>query len=80
VSYFFVSSGLLLTYKYGERFDRDEMQYGKFWLGRGARLLPVYFLGLLVALPVLLHTHTAAPGKMFLTVFLLQAWFPAPFF
>ena len=76
VSYFFVSSGFLLTYTYSARFDRDEMQYGKFWLGRCARLLPVYFLGLLVALPVLLHSHRAAPGKMFLTVFLLQAWFP----
>jgi peptidoglycan/LPS O-acetylase OafA/YrhL len=77
VSYFFVSSGFLLTYTYAERFDRDELQYGKFWLGRCARLLPVYFLGLLVALPVLLHTHMVAPGKMFLTVFLLQAWVPS---
>jgi peptidoglycan/LPS O-acetylase OafA/YrhL len=77
VSYFFVSSGFLLTYTYSARFDQDEMNYGKFWLGRCARLLPVYFLGLLVALPVLLHTHTVAPGKMFLTVFLLQAWFPS---
>jgi peptidoglycan/LPS O-acetylase OafA/YrhL len=77
VSYFFVSSGFLLTYTYGARFDRDEMKYGKFWLGRCARLLPVYFLGLLVALPVLLRTHTVAPGKMALTIFLLQAWFPS---
>ena len=77
VSYFFVSSGFLLTYTYGARFDRDEMNYTKFWLGRSARLLPVYFLGLLVAFPVLLHTHTIAPGKMALTIFLLQAWFPS---
>lgn len=76
VSYFFVSSGFLLTYTYSARFDRDEMNYGKFWLGRCVRLLPVYFLGLLVALPVLLHSHTAAPGKMALTIFLLQSWFP----
>jgi peptidoglycan/LPS O-acetylase OafA/YrhL len=77
VSYFFVSSGFLLTYTYGARFDRDEMNYGKFWLGRCVRLLPVYFLGLLVALPVLLQTHTVAPGKIFLTIFLLQSWFPS---
>jgi len=76
VSYFFVSSGFLLTYTYAARFDRDEMNYSKFWLGRCARLLPVYFLGLLVALPVLLHTHTVASVKMALTIFLLQAWFP----
>lgn len=76
VSYFFVSSGFLLTYTYGARFDRDEMNYSKFWLGRCVRLLPVYFLGLLVAFPVLLHTHEVAPGKMALTVFLLQSWSP----
>ena len=76
VSYFFVSSGFLLTYTYGARFDRDEMNYRKFWLGRCARLLPVYSLGLFVALPVLFHTHTVAPGKMALTIFLMQAWFP----
>jgi peptidoglycan/LPS O-acetylase OafA/YrhL len=72
VSYFFVSSGFLLTYTYGARFDRDEMNYSKFWLGRCVRLLPVYFLVLLVALPVLLRTHTIAPGKMVLTILLLQ--------
>jgi peptidoglycan/LPS O-acetylase OafA/YrhL len=76
VSYFFVSSGFLLTYTYGARFDRDEMNYGKFWLGRRARLLPVYFLGLLVAFPVLLHAHEVALGKMALTIFLLQSWSP----
>jgi len=77
VSYFFVSSGFLLTYTYSARFDRDELQYGKFWLGRCARLLPVYFLGLLVRLPVLLHTHRAAAGKMFLTVFCCKLGSPA---
>jgi peptidoglycan/LPS O-acetylase OafA/YrhL len=76
VSYFFVSSGFLLTYTYAARFDRDELNFGKFWLGRAARLLPVYFLGLLIALPVLIHTHTVAPGKMALTILLLQSWFP----
>ena len=76
VSYFFVSSGFLLTYTYGARFDRDEINYRKFWLGRCVRLLPVYFLGLLVAFPVLLRTHAVAPGKMALTIFLLQSWSP----
>jgi peptidoglycan/LPS O-acetylase OafA/YrhL len=76
VSYFFVSSGFLLTHTYGAHFDRDEMSYSKFWLARCVRLLPVYFLGLLVALPVLLRTHTIAPGKMALTTLLLQSWFP----
>jgi peptidoglycan/LPS O-acetylase OafA/YrhL len=76
VSYFFVSSGFLLTYTYGARFDRDEVPYGKFWLGRAVRLLPVYYLGLLVAFPILLHTHQFSLGKVLLTVFLLQSWDP----
>jgi peptidoglycan/LPS O-acetylase OafA/YrhL len=74
VSYFFVSSGFLLAYNYSERADRGEMNYGRFWLGRCARLLPVYFLGLLAALPLLLRDFSLP--KAMRTVLLVQAWFP----
>ena len=37
VSCFFVSSGFLLTYTYAARFDRDEMNYGRFWLARSGQ-------------------------------------------
>jgi peptidoglycan/LPS O-acetylase OafA/YrhL len=78
VSYFFVSSGFLLAYNYSDRVDRGEMNYARFFLGRCARLLPVYFLGLLVALPLMFwHSLSFSPGKAVLTVLLLQAWSPS---
>lgn len=76
VSYFFVSSGFLLTYTYAARFDRNEIPYRGFWLGRCLRLLPIYYLGLLVALPILFHGSAFSPGKALLTALLLQAWSP----
>ncbi|MDP9146228.1 MAG: acyltransferase [Acidobacteriota bacterium] len=76
VSYFFVSSGFLLTYSYAQRFDHDELRYGTFWLGRCLRLLPVYYLGLLVALPLSLRAHELSAGKALLTVLVLQSWSP----
>jgi len=77
VSYFFVSSGFLLAYNYSERVDRREMNYKNFFLGRCARLLPVYFLGLLTALPLLFWPiGNFSPSKAALTVLLVQAWSP----
>jgi peptidoglycan/LPS O-acetylase OafA/YrhL len=77
VTYFFVSSGFLLAYNYSERSDRGEMDATRFLLGRVARLLPVYFLGLSVALPLLLqHPADFSLGKATLTVLLLQSWSP----
>lgn len=78
VSYFFVSSGFLLAYNYSERSDQGQMDSKRFLLGRVARLLPVYFLGLLVALPVLLQQPAEfSLGQATLTVLLLQSWSPS---
>ena len=77
VSYFFVSSGFLLAYNYSERVDRRDMNYKNFFLGRCARLLPVYFLGLLAALPLLFWPNrNFSPGKAVLTMLMAQAWAP----
>jgi len=78
VTYFFVSSGFLLAYNYSERSDLGQMDTPRFLLGRVARLLPVYFLGLLVAVPLLLQRPAEfSLGKATLTVLLLQSWFPS---
>jgi peptidoglycan/LPS O-acetylase OafA/YrhL len=77
VSYFFVSSGFLLAYNYAERSDQGQMDTTRFLLGRVARLLPVYFLGLLVALPILLQAGEFSLGKATLTTLLLQSWSPS---
>lgn len=77
VTYFFVSSGFLLAYNYSERSDARQMDSTRFLLGRVARLLPVYFLGLLVAVPLLFQQPANfSLRKATLTVFLLQSWFP----
>ena len=76
VGYFFVSSGFLLTYTYAPRFDRGEISYRKFWLGRAVRLLPIYYLGLLLAFPLLFHDHVFSFGKTLATISLLQSWSP----
>jgi len=78
VTYFFVSSGFLLAYNYSERSDLGQMDSTRFLLGRVARLLPVYFLGLLAAVPLLFHQPTEfSLGKATLTLFMLQSWFPS---
>jgi peptidoglycan/LPS O-acetylase OafA/YrhL len=77
VSYFFVSSGFLLAYNYAERSDQGQMDATRFLLGRVARLLPVYFLGLLVALPILVQAGGFSAGKATVTALLLQAWSPS---
>lgn len=77
VSYFFISSGFLLAYNYSERVDAGRMNYRAFMLGRCARLLPVYYLGLLVAFPLLFWpTRIFWPRQVALTALLLQAWVP----
>ena len=78
VTYFFVSSGFLLAYNYAERSDQGQMDSTRFLLGRLVRLLPVYFLGLLVAVPLLFQRPSEFSfGKATLTVLLVQSWFPS---
>jgi peptidoglycan/LPS O-acetylase OafA/YrhL len=76
VTYFFVSSGFLLSYNYAERADAGQMSTKRFFLGRIARLLPVYLMGLLAAAPLLFWHGDFVPGKALLTLFMLQSWSP----
>jgi peptidoglycan/LPS O-acetylase OafA/YrhL len=86
VTFFFVLSGFILTYVY---FDRSENGYlntsaCEFWKARFARIFPVYFLGLLVALPqfiyyALIKKIIATPDFIIgltLNPILQQAWWP----
>jgi peptidoglycan/LPS O-acetylase OafA/YrhL len=77
VSYFFVASGFLLTYVYGEASDRGWMSVGRFWRKRCWRLLPVYYIGLVVAIPLLVSQHDLSASKIVATLLLVQAWFPS---
>jgi peptidoglycan/LPS O-acetylase OafA/YrhL len=76
VSYFFLASGFLLTYAHSSGAERGTFDTRRFWLKRCVRILPVYYLGLVVALPLLIG-HGSTPGKTLATLSLLQAWSPS---
>lgn len=79
VGCFFLISGFILTYNYGDRaltlVKRD------FWFARFARLYPTYAFVLLLSLPMLFAEWQARPHAEFwqgliLTPLLLQGWSP----
>ena len=49
VSFFFVLSGFILTYAHAADYERGLADKGRFWIARLARIYPVYFVSLLVA-------------------------------
>lgn len=73
---FFMLSGFILAYNYlPKHFTAIE-----FWIARGARIAPLYFFGLLIALPQVIalcarRGHPLFP-KALPSLFLLQSWFP----
>jgi len=78
VTFFFVLSGFILTYVHAGK----PMTTAGFWAVRAARILPVYYLGALLAAPQLFYpalvVHTVSlrqliPGAI-LTPVLLQSW------
>ena len=80
VGCFFLISGFILTYNYGDRaltlVKRD------FWFARFARLYPTYLFVLLLSLPMLAGEWQARPHTEFwqgliLTPLLLQGWSPS---
>jgi len=82
VSFFFVLSGFILFYNYGE--DRKEpFSASRFWLARFARIYPVYILGMAVIFPFLYRGRLDDPavvghsfaGAGVLSGTLLQSWF-----
>lgn len=77
VSVFYVLSGFILSYNYLDR----EFSKREFWAARIARILPVYWLSLILAVPWIIKNalergHFSA-GKLALTPLCLQSWIPA---
>jgi peptidoglycan/LPS O-acetylase OafA/YrhL len=81
VSFFFVLSGFILVYNYGD--DRRPLNVRRFWIARFARIYPVYLIGFLLAMPFVLnaiwqvhgHAHEAVTGGI-LAATMLQSWIP----
>jgi peptidoglycan/LPS O-acetylase OafA/YrhL len=86
VSLFFVLSGFILAYTYLEPNGGMRGSLSDFWFARFARVYPVYFVALLIALPIFIDITFVHPvGVMKLastlrtaivTPLLLQGWTP----
>lgn len=75
VSFFFVLSGFILTYTYG---DKYRFNFRKFMIARFARLWPVHLATLLLV--ALLFGESDSWSKLLLNLFLLHSWLPvSPF-
>jgi peptidoglycan/LPS O-acetylase OafA/YrhL len=86
VQLFFVLSGFILAYNYSSPRTARAIDLDSFWVARFARVYPVYFLSLLVALPILVTwavtkvstESTVGSAKVLVTVVanlgLLQSW------
>ena len=81
VTFFFLLSGFVLGYNYGDRAESGQFRPLHFYKSRLARLYPVYLLGLLISLPILreewtAHTHSDFWLGLVLTPLMLQGWHP----
>jgi peptidoglycan/LPS O-acetylase OafA/YrhL len=86
VTFFFVLSGFILTHVYAptERSARLAVTDQEFWRRRAMRILPAYYLGLILGAPSVLYgifvSHNIVVSNiwasLFLTLVLLQAWAP----
>src|SRR5262245_35048532 len=77
VSLFFVLSGFVLAYTYGQRHAGRGLDRRTFWVARFARIYPLYVLALVIALPF--YLRDGRPGgwlEPLLVVCLAQAWLP----
>lgn len=78
VPFFFILSGFIIALNYTER----EFTYKNFLVLRMARIAPMYYLALLLALPILYITFKQGEstfelgGKMFVNLAMLQTLFP----
>ena len=71
VTFFFVLSGFVMTVAYGGKAVRP----GAFWAARAARILPVYFLALvLIIIAFKLSGEKINPKALLLNIFLVQYW------
>jgi peptidoglycan/LPS O-acetylase OafA/YrhL len=86
VVFFFVLSGFILAYVHTGESERSacNVKAARFWRLRFARIAPAYYLGLLLALPLLIQVvaqsqtsgWSVAFGMTSVTLF-AQAWWPA---
>lgn len=75
VSFFFVLSGFIMAVAYYQP-DRPNLNKGKYWLARFARIYPVYLLALVLMILANLKTDGRDSAAVGLSLTMLQAWLP----
>jgi len=78
VGFFFLLSGFILSYNYG---DRPELNKREFWVARFSRLYPIYLLALAFSFQMLrdewgARSHAEFWQGLVLTPLLMQGWLP----
>ena len=86
VTFFFVLSGFIMSYMYSDYGEAQPRKLGgrAFFVARFARLAPAYYVGLLVALPILIaelfiwsdEPRASLLGHSLLVAGFLQSWWP----
>jgi peptidoglycan/LPS O-acetylase OafA/YrhL len=81
VSFFFILSGFILFHTYYSAIEAGTLSKRRFWVARFARVFPVYLLGLVLMMPLMLVACRSGVTSIFdaarsgvLSLFLLQSW------
>jgi peptidoglycan/LPS O-acetylase OafA/YrhL len=85
VEFFFILSGFVLSYTYGNRIAEKKTPLGEFFMARFARIYPLHLATFLLSLALLVRNSLAAGGggvttlpwlRMFFNITLLQSFVP----
>ncbi len=83
VTFFFIISGFLLAYSYGERIVSGEVTSDKFFLKRIAKVYPLHVIGFVLSLPLIIapkiYCNTLSLNDLYWggqNLMLLHSWVP----
>ena len=76
VSFFFILSGFVLAYSYKEKFLEEKITKKSFYLARFARIYPLHFITLILAVPIIYFHNSLGISSFFINLFLLQSFIP----
>lgn len=76
VSFFFVLSGFVLSYSYGDRITSGRITFAEYFLLRWARLTPLHVLTALPFVLLAVRKSEFDLAKTVLNLFYLQSWVP----
>jgi peptidoglycan/LPS O-acetylase OafA/YrhL len=75
VSYFFTLSGFIMAIAYYS-LENKKLDKTRYAIARFARIYPIYLIGLLLMVPLVLYSGNNGKRALLLNLGLLQAWFP----